>query len=112
MAIDKDWKDKSIKARKAIERYRKAHGNLHRQKYYRGIHADHTPLLKTLIANLEKIGFTTTETDFEPKKEKLLKTAFDDSELLNIKELGFEDRIDFEKRATKANREALREKWH
>lgn len=75
---------KQIKAgRKAVEVYRQAHARLHSKPYYRGVHADHTPLLIKLVDALGKLGFTSTDTDFEPKKTEILAKFFESSEVLD-----------------------------
>ena len=104
-------KEKILAGRKAVDAYRQAHKRLYASGWYKGISEDHTPLLEKLVASLEKLGFTSTEIDFEPKKTEILAKFWKDSDLLNIKELGFVDRADFEKRATDTDREALRLKW-
>ena len=76
----------------AVDTYREAHRLLHQKVYYRGVHDDHTPLLKVMVNALEELGFTSTEVDFEPKKNKILTKFWAESDLGNIQELGFPDR--------------------
>ena len=97
--------------RSAVDVYRDAHAQLHEKSYYRAIHADHTPLLEQLIDGLDKVGFTSTESDFISKKTEILANFFDTSDLENIKELGFENKADFKGNATKEDKLALREMW-
>ena len=104
-------KDKILAGRKAVDLYRNAHAQLYSKPYYRGIHADHTPLLERLVNALESLGFTSTETAFEPKKTEILAKFWADSNLLNTQELGFASREDFDKRAKVVDREALELKW-
>lgn len=104
-------KQKVLKGRGAVDAYRQAHYELHQKPWHRGIPEEHTPLLETLVDALEKLGFTSSETDFEPKKTEILAKFFDASELLNFKELGYKDRDDFTANATDADREALGEMW-
>lgn len=104
-------KEKILAGREAVDAYREAHHQLHSKPWHRGVPEEHTPLLETLVTALEKLGFTSTETDFEPKKTEILAKFFNASELLNIQELGFTDREDFGIKATDADSEALRLKW-
>ena len=104
-------KEKIIRGRKAVDAYRTAHTQLHSKGWYKGISGDHTPLLEKLVADLEKIGITSTELDFEPRKTEILAKFWDDGDLLNIQEFGFASREDFKAKATEATREALRLKW-
>lgn len=104
-------KDKILTGRKAVDAYRKAHRQLHSKPWHRGIPEEHTPLLEKLVADLEKIGITSVELDFEPKKTEILAKLWADSDKLNLQELGFASREDFDARATEINREALRLKW-
>lgn len=102
---------KVLKGRKAVDAYREAHRQLYSKPWHRGIPEEHTPLLKAMVIVLEKQGFTSAETDFEPKKTEVLAKFWEASDLLNIRELGFTDREDFEQNATDANREALDRMW-
>lgn len=104
-------KEKILAGRMAVDAYREAHALLHQKPYYREVHADHTPLLVKLVNALEKLGFTSTETEFEPKKTEILAKFWTDSDLLNIQELGFASREDFEARANESDSEALEAKW-
>jgi len=90
---------KILDGRKAVDAYREAHCQLHSKPWYRGIPEEHTPLLNKLLSELEKQGFNS------------LQEFWDASTELNIQELGFESRDDFEARATKSNREALERMW-
>ncbi|GAI05295.1 unnamed protein product, partial [marine sediment metagenome] len=80
--------------------------HLYDHGWYKGISEDHTPLLKRLVADLEKIGITSAELDFEPKKTEILAKFWAESDALNVQELGLEG-----KEMTKAYREALELKW-
>ena len=104
-------KDRVLSARLAVDAYREAHRQLHAGGWYEGISEDHTPLLEKLVADLDKLGFTSVEVNFEPKKTEILAGFWADSDLQNIEELGFVDMEDFEARATKADRGVLEEKW-
>ena len=104
--------DRVLSARQAVDAYREAHRQLHAGGWYKGISEDHTPLLEKLVSDLDKLGFTSTEAGFEPKKTEILAGFWADSDLQNIEELGFTGKEDFEARATEADREALEEKWH
>jgi len=99
-------KEKILAGRKAVENYRDAHRQLHAGGWYKGISEDHTPLLKKMVADLEKLGITSIEKDFEPKKTEILAKFWDESDLFNLQELGLEG-----KEPTKADREALELKW-
>jgi hypothetical protein len=100
MATEASFRDRVELGRKAVSDYRTAHAQLHAQSYHPQIHDDHTPLLEKLKGDLKEPGFTT------------LDEFFTQSEKLNITELGFEDKADFEAKATQADREALEAKWH
>lgn len=65
-------KGKILAGRKAVDAYREAHRQLHSGGWYKGISEAHTPLLEKLVADLEKTGVTSTEKDFEPKKNEIL----------------------------------------
>ena len=86
--------------RGVVDTYRAAHAQLHSESWYPQIHEDHTPLLRKLEADLTDQGFNS------------LDEFFTQSEALNIKELGFKDRTDFEARAAEFDRISLLEKWH
>lgn len=99
--IDEQLKARILKGRKAVDAYRDAHIQLHSKPWHKGVPGKHTILFKKLIAELEKIGITSTKTDFEPKKTEILANFFEDSEDLNIQETGIlEGKI-------RANREDL-----
>lgn len=98
-------KDNILAGRKAVDAYRTAHTQLHSKPWHKGIPEEHTPLLKVMVKALEKQGFTSEKT------EEVLAKFWDASDLLNLQELGFKDRQDFEKRATDKDREALEETW-
>jgi hypothetical protein len=92
-------KDNILAGRTAVDAYRDAHTQLHSKPWHKGIPREHTPLLNILLGGLK-------EQDFNSLQE-----FFDASEELNVKELGFEDKEDFEERATDEDREALEEMW-
>jgi hypothetical protein len=99
MTTEASFRDRVELGRQAVSDYRAAHTQLHTQSYYPQIHDDHTPLLRKLEDDLREQDFSS------------LDGFFNASEELNLEELGFEDRIDFETRATQADREALEAKW-
>lgn len=105
-------KDKITKGRKAVDAYRDSHLHLYDAGWHEGISEEHTPLLKVMVDALEGLSFTSTETEFEPKKDKILADFWDASDDLNIEELGYKDKEDFEKNATDADKEKLKEMWH
>ena len=90
---------KVLEGRKAVDVYREDHYQLHSKPWHRGIPKEHTPQLNKLLAELEKQGFNS------------LQEFWETSEGLNIQELGFNSREDFEAGATKTNREALERMW-
>lgn len=100
-------KQKILAGRKAVDAYREAHRVLHSKPWHKGIPKEHTPLLIKLVSKLEKKGFTSTETEFEPKKNEILAKFWAASELLNIQELGLEG-----EELTDADRQELMEMWH
>lgn len=104
-------KEKILVGRKAVDAYRTAHTALYSKPWHRSIPEEHTSLLKILVQKLERQGFTSAGTDFEPRKTEILAKFWEASDLLNLQELGFVDREDFEKRAKDSDREALDRKW-
>jgi hypothetical protein len=93
-------KENILAGRNAVDAYREAHRQLYSKPWHRGIPEEHTPLLNNLLADLKGRGFTS------------LDQFFDASEELNIQELGFASREDFELKASAADREALEGMWH
>ncbi|KKM88165.1 hypothetical protein LCGC14_1261490 [marine sediment metagenome] len=104
-------KAKILAGRTAVDAYRAAHGQLYLKPWHKGVPEEHMPLLETLVTALEGQGFTSTEADFEPKKDEILEKFWKDSNLLNVQELGFTDREDFMDRGSLVDREELRLKW-
>ena len=86
-------------ARLAVDAYRLAHSQLHAMGWHKGIPKEHTPLLSNLLAELKQHDFAS------------LHQFWDASQELNILELGFNSREDFETRATRADTEALERMW-
>lgn len=105
-------KQRILAGRQAAEAYRTAHAKLYKKGWHKDIPEEHIPLLMTLVDALDGLGFTSVETDFEPKKTEILAKFEADSNLLNIQELGFTDREDFRIRATDADKEARRKSWN
>jgi len=102
---------KVLAGRNAVEAYRVAHLQLHSKPWHKEVSDEHTSLLEKMIGDLEKEEFISTQTEFELKKNEILTKFWKDSDLENIKELGFESIQDFENRATETDREELRQKW-
>ena len=98
--MDEQTRLRVLSGRQAVDAYRLAHGTLHAQPWHRGIPDDHTPLLNTLLNELRQLGFNSLE------------EFFDASEELNIKELGFQSRQDFQTKAVDADWEVLERMWH
>jgi hypothetical protein len=92
-------KDNILVGRTAVDAYRADHAKLYSKPWHRGIPEEHTPLLDNLLADLKGQGFTS------------LDEFFDASEKLNIQELGFADKKDFETKATEADRQTLDRMW-
>jgi hypothetical protein len=90
---------KILLGRQAVDTYREAHRQLYSKPWHRGIPEEHTPLLDNLLAGLKGQGLNS------------LGEFFAASEELNIQELGFQDKADFEARATEADIEALEGMW-
>ena len=88
-----------LAGRTAVDAYRADHAKLYDKPWHRGIPEEHTPLLNIMLGALSEQGFNTTD------------EFFDASDLLNIKELGFASREDFEANASADDREALEEMW-
>ncbi len=98
--MDKEERLKVVTGRQAIDVYRLAHAQLHQAGWRQGTSKEHTPLLDDLLAELKKQGFSSLNQFFNSSRE------------LNIEELGFGSREDFENRATETKREALDRMWH
>ena len=79
-------KQKVLAGRNRVEAYRTAHAKLYSKPWHKGIPEEHTPLLKAMVNALEGLGFTSTETDFEPKKTKILAKFWATSDELNEQE--------------------------
>ena len=92
-------KGKVLNGRKAVDAYRADHARLYDKPWHRGIPEEHTPLLAQLLAELKEQGFS------------FLEEFFNASDELNIQELGFASKGDFEARATEADRETLSGMW-
>jgi hypothetical protein len=92
-------KEDVIAGRNAVDAYRGVHAELYSKPWHRGIPEEHTPLLNELLAKLRKQEFTSLDEFFAASDE------------LNITELGFKDRADFEAKATEADRQAFMEMW-
>jgi hypothetical protein len=88
-----------LKGRQAVDAYRAAHAQLYAGGWHKGIPEEHTPLLNTMLVELKKQNF-----DY-------LGIFFAASEELNMQELGFKDRADFETKATETDRQALTGMW-
>ena len=88
-----------LKGRDVVDAYRTAHEELYWGNPHAGIPEEHTPLLELMLNELSKLGFNAMQ-DF-----------FDASEELNIQELGFKDRQDFDSKATEADFVSLEGKW-
>lgn len=99
LIIDPTFKQRVLHGRKAVDAYRTAHIKLHQVPYYRSVHDDHTPLLDIMLRTFKKQGFNS------------IQEFFDASKLLNIQELGFAARADFEAKVTDADMEALEGMW-
>ena len=99
MAPGINFSDKVELGRRAVNAYRAAHAQLHTKTWYPQIHDDHTPLLERLKDDLKEQNFNS------------LDEFWDASEELNIKELGFKDKADFETKATGTDWRALELKW-
>jgi hypothetical protein len=99
MTTEASFREKVELGRRAVDDYRAAHAQLHAQSYYPQIHDDHTPLLNRMQAELNELGFDSPDESFNASQE------------LNLKEMGFKDKADFEARATETDREELEAKW-
>lgn len=72
--IDID-KNKILAGRKIINIYRKNHSERNK---------DQPSLLKIMVDALEKLGFTSTKMEFEPKKNEIIAKFFADNGKLNL----------------------------
>lgn len=88
-----------ISGRQAVDACRLAHTQLHSKGWHKGIPEEHTPLLNNLLAELKEHRFTS------------LSQFIDASQELNVLELNFNSKEDFEAKATEAEREALEGMW-
>jgi hypothetical protein len=91
---------KILLGRQAVDAYREAHRQLYSKPWHRGIPQEHTPLLDNLLVGLKEQGLNSLEEFFAASEE------------LNIQELGFEDKADFEAKASETDLEALEGMWH
>ncbi len=98
--MDEERKLKIRAARKAVDSYREAHAHLYKEGWRKEIPKEHTTLLEQLLAELQNQGFSSLEQFFAQSEE------------LNIEELGFTSRDEFERRAKEKEREALERMWH
>jgi len=78
-------KQKILAGRNRVDAYRTAHTKLYKHGWHKGIPEDHTPLLNIMLGAFRGLGFNT------------IQGFFDASELLNIRELGFTSREDFDR---------------
>jgi hypothetical protein len=92
-------KAKILLGRQAVDAYREAHRLLYEKPWHRGIPEEHTPLLNTTLDALRQQGLNSLEEFFAASEE------------LNIQELGFQDKADFETKASEADIEALEGMW-
>ena len=97
--MDETMRLKVLEGRASVEAYREAHRQLHAPEWHRGIPQEHTPLLNTMLAELNTHGFNSLEDFFKSSQE------------LNTSQLGFDSKEDFEARASEADREALYRMW-
>lgn len=98
--MDEQKKQRVLSGRQAVNAYRLAHTKLHLRGWHKGIPEGHTPLFNTLLAELKKHGSGS------------LDEFFKSSELLNMQELGFVSRGDFETKATGIDIADFERKWH
>lgn len=91
-------KEKILAGRVAVDSYRTAHAKLYEKGWHKGIPEEHTPLLEKMLKAWEPFGYT-------------LDNFWEISEELNMKELGFKDRKDFEAKATKQDIDTLDRMW-
>ena len=61
--------DKVLAGRKAVDAYRESHRLLHANGWYKGISEDHTPLLNTMLAELNKQGFKSMQEFIDTSEE-------------------------------------------
>jgi hypothetical protein len=92
-------KESILAGRNAVDAYRDAHRQLHIEPWRKGIPQEHTPLLNELLAKLQEEGLTSLDEFFAASDE------------LNIQELGYKDRADFETKAIATDIEALERMW-
>lgn len=97
--MDEQERLKLLSGRQAVDAYRLAHSQLHSEGWHKGVSEEHTPPFNILLAELKKHGSGS------------LDEFFKSSELLNMQELGFVSREDFETKATGIDIEALDRKW-
>ena len=97
--MDETMRLKVLEGRASVEAYREAHRQLYAPEWHKGIPQEHTPLLDTMLAELNTQGFNSPDDFFKSSQE------------LNISELGFASKEDFEARASEADREALDRMW-
>ncbi len=97
--MDEQKRLRIISGRLAVDACRLAHTQLHATGWHKGIPEEHTPLLNNLLAELKRHEFMA------------LHKFVDASQELNILELGFKSKEDFETKATGSERKALEGMW-
>ena len=104
--------DKSVvlSGRKVVDTYREAHNKIYNDESI-NISEAHTTLLNKSISDLELLGYTSDSVDFGGRVAQILGKFWDDSNSLNVKELGFVSVVNFEENATPEDRVNLTEKW-
>jgi len=95
MALTQKEKQRIRKGREAVDAYRTAHVALHKKPWHRGVPEEHTPLLNIMLKALQELGFNNPWELFRASDE------------LNMQELGFASREDFEARATEEDERHL-----
>ena len=105
-------KQKILAGRNIVDVYRTAHTKLHEKPWHKGVPILHTPLLVVMVNGLDGLGFISTETDFEPRKNAILAKFWKDSDLENIKGCGFKDWKDFNENVTNDDKQKLEGMWH
>lgn len=96
---DHSYKRNICAVRKAVDKYRAQHYNLHMQQWDASVPAKHTPIFYVLVASVARFGFNS------------IQEFFDASADFNAQELGFDSFLDYATNATALDKENFDRMW-
>lgn len=94
--LDDGSTNEITRGRDYVDAYRYAHQQLYVHGSYRGLSADHIPLLDALVEALKSEGYTSQEKDKVKQTAEVLKKFWDYSDNQNATELGYEGLSDLQ----------------